>query len=164
MDENEIRRRELNETASQIKEDLPIERKRVFENLMIKYPDLDIKNFSDLSSKYRFNKLPSNIHKIIKPEMERLNSLKEEEKICREESFKLHELIEANDKRKSLDPKIDIIPSGSHQKLSDCKEYPLRNSCNHGEDETSKWERCEHMKYDNNESILGDKRWICTAV
>lgn len=46
-------------------------------------------------------------------------------------------------KRKEIYEKIDSIPQGGYPKLTNCDIYPLRNSCNHGETEDSKWERCE---------------------
>jgi len=163
MDKYEVKRLELYNRALSIKENLPKERKIIYENFMTKHSSFDFKNFTSLGSAYRFNKLPLNIHSSLKPAMERLENLKKEEMTCREESFKLLEIIQAKDTRKILNPKLDGVPANDYPKLKNCNEYPLRKSCNHGENKVSKWERCEYMKYDNSKSIFNDERWICIA-
>lgn len=81
----------------------------------------------------------------------------------RRKSEALLEEIQKSDQRKWLNPADDVIPEGKYPKLKDCKTYPLRRSCNYGENVNFKWKRCEYMEFDNSKSINDPNRWICTA-
>jgi hypothetical protein len=158
----------LYKQATDIEGSMTERRSKVFEKCKKKYPDIKYKNYAGLRSGIRYKKLNIEIIDYINDDIEYLLSLAEEAKQLRKESDELLAQKHNNENpvvykpRKVLDPKIDKIPKDDYSKLYDCNIYPLRNSCNFGENESSTWERCEYMKYDNSQSISSSSRWQCT--
>ena len=148
--------------AKEIEQSLPQKRQLVYEYILKLDPSIKYKNFGGLQTGLKHNKLPAEIAKVFQESVDEIEALKNQAKYYREESDRLIQEKLKNDTRKKLDPKIDSIPPGEYPKLADCSIYPLRHSCNFGENENSKWERCEYMKYDNAKGIFDSSRWECT--
>jgi hypothetical protein len=66
--------------------------------------------------------------------------------------------------RRLADPQVDAIPAGKYPKLANCSAYPLRQSCNYGDNAVAYWNRCEHMKYarDKDDGFRG--QWYCALI
>lgn len=152
----------LYEKSKDIESKLPQLRKELFEKTLKEFPDLKYKNFSGLKIGFNANKLTKKIISFIKKDLNYIEKLKNQAIELKKESDILLEQKRQEDTRKTLNPKTDIIPFDLYPKLKNCDIYPLRENCNYGENDISKWERCEYMKYDNTKSIHDEDRWICT--
>jgi len=108
-------------------------------------------------------KLPAEVAALVSENQKEIVALEHEARSCRQKSEQLLEELRRADKRRVLDPRVDVIPSGPYKKLRQCLAYPLRQSCNYGENETARWERCEFMKYDESKSPFDPARWQCTS-
>lgn len=161
--ENQYSSSELWDQAKNIEKLLPIKRQEIYDKIKKKYPLITYKNFVSLNSAFLHNKLTNEIREDIVNDIKNLEELKAKAKYCREESDRLIQERLSKDTRTFLDPKTQPIPADDiYQKLANCTIYPLRQSCNNGENKDFKWERCEYMKYDNSKSIFDGTRWICT--
>ncbi len=150
------------EESKRILKELPMLRKNLFNKCKEKYPQIKYKNYSGIVLGFKHNKLESNIKEFISKDIDYINERKEEAENLSELSKNMLRDEISKDRRKKLDPKIDIIPSDIYPKLNDCTIYELRRSCNFGENENSKWDRCEYMKYDQDKSINDKDRWYCS--
>ena len=154
--------------AKDIEESMTERRREVFEKCLKKYPNIKYKNYGGLRQGIKYKKLDDKIIEYIKPDIQQLLSLEEEANKLRNKSDELlaeKYVVEnsyRNKPRKVLSPKVDKIPKDKYLKLRECDIYPLRNSCDFGENELSTWERCEYMKYDNSQSITSSNRWQCS--
>jgi hypothetical protein len=128
-----------------------------------RFPTLTQKNFGSLSVARKRGKLSAEVAQLVEEFESNISVILNKAKSCREESERLLEEAHNADTRRVLDPAIDSIPHGAYPKLRECKVYPLRHTCNYGESAISRWNRCEHMKYDQSKSIHDPKRWMCTA-
>jgi hypothetical protein len=108
-------------------------------------------------------KLQAEIAALVRDHQEEIVTLEHEARSCRQKSDQLLNELRQADKRRLLDPRVDVIPSGPYPKLRQCRAYPLRQSCNYGDNETARWERCEFMKYDESKFPFDPARWRCTA-
>ncbi len=154
---------ELWDQAKNIEKSLPVKRQEIYDKIKKKYPSITYKNFVSLNSAFLHNKLPVEIREDVVNDIRNLEELKEKAKYCRDESDRLIQEKLAKDTRRFLDPITEPIPADeNYQKLVNCTIYPIRQSCNSGENEDFKWERCEYMKYDNSKSIFDPTRWVCT--
>jgi len=151
----------LYQSAQRIEERLPEKRKEVYEKCIEKFPKIKYKNFTGLLTGIRHNKLEKKIVDFLADDIERIEVMKKEAKDHRKRSEELLAEIHDNTGKNKLNPNVDVIPVGEYRKLDDCKVYSLRKSCNHGSDDESFWDRCEHMTYDNSKSISDSKRWLC---
>lgn len=149
--------------AKDIERQLPELRRQAFAQLKARFPDIEYKAFHTLCRACQAGKLPDNLATEVAQHHERISALEEESRTSRARSDQLLAEKQASDTRVILDPSVDPIPAGRYPKLRQCRTYPLRQDCNYGDNETSKWERCEYMKYDDSCSILDPNRWKCTA-
>jgi len=151
----------LYQSAKSIEEELPNKRKILFQKCIESFPEIKYKNLSGLLSGIRHNKVDKKIAHFMADDLEKIEDMKLQAKELRKKSDELlSELHDYSDKKK-LDPNVDVISFDEYKKLDDCKVYALRKSCNHGSDNSSFWDRCEHMTYDKSKSINDSKRWFC---
>lgn len=87
---------------------------------------------------------------------EETEAIKAESLELKRESDKLYQQGYDLESRKWLDPLVYIIPADEYPKLKDCSNYPKRKSCNYGDNETNRWDRCEFMKFQ-------EGKWKCCA-
>jgi hypothetical protein len=142
---------------------LPVRKREAFAEISGRFPGLKYKNFGTLAQANRQGRLPENVAAAADQYEQEINALVREAAECRKESERLLDERRRNDTRKLLDPQVDVIPAGPYPKLRECKTYPLRRDCNYGDNLTSRWNRCEYMKYDNAKSAFNPMRWVCTA-
>ena len=154
---------ELWNRAKELEARAKIRKQEAWEQIKKRFPDIQYQNFGQLAIGRGKGKLRPDVARVVEEYDIEISAIVNEAKSCREESDELLEEARNADKRHILDPSIDEIPPGPHPKLRECKMYPLRRDCNHGENAASRWERCEHMKYDNDKSILDRNRWVCRA-
>lgn len=138
-------------------------KRQAYSRLKTSFPEIKQNNYGNLARACREGKLNEALAAAVTEEETTINQLIGEAKFCRQESERLLRELQDAETRPLLDPSIDPIPPSSHPKLKECKAYPLRNSCNYGKNETSRWNRCEYMKYDQNKAYSDRQRWICTA-
>jgi len=149
--------------AKQLEGRAVVRKREAFVEICARFPALKYNSFGALTRARREDRLPENISAVLGGYEQEIATLVTDSKMCRQESDRLLEEHRRADKRKVLDPRTDVIPPGQYPKLLECNTYPLRHSCDHGENATSRWERCEYMKYDNSKSIFDPKRWTCLA-
>lgn len=147
--------------AKKIEEEVKQKKRDVFKQIKDEYPTLKFRAYGYLNTAFKESKLDSEMAVRIGAFIAGIDALEARAKWCRAESDRLIALKMSMDTRKVLDPQIDIVPNGEYPKIKECKAYPLRQSCNHGEDSVSKWSRCEYMQYDNSQHYLSSTRWIC---
>ena len=142
-----------------------VERKRAAQTAIAgAYPEVGTKRFGDLVRAMKAGKLRTNVARLVETHLSAIDAMEAEARDCREKSDKLAEELRQADKRTWLDPKVDPIPPGPYPKLRQCRDYPLRQDCNDGDNTTTRWRRCEFMKYDDSKSIFDSSRWRCTAA
>lgn len=151
------------ERAKQLEARVIVRKREAFTEICARFPVTKYKSFGALARARREGRLPENISITIDGYVQEIATLTVEANKCRQESDRLLEEHLRADIRKVLDPRVDSIPPSEYPKLRECKIYPLRRSCNHGENTISRWERCEYMKYDNSKSIFAPNRWVCTS-
>lgn len=151
--------------AKELESQIPSRKRKAYSELCKQFPDQAQRhrNFGALSLAGRRGKLAGDVASAVAESERKINELISEAKKCREESERLLEERRRSDTRKILDATKEPIPPGPFPKLRECKMYSLRHDCNDGETSTSRWNRCEYMKYDNSKSILDPRRWVCTA-
>ena len=141
-----------------------VERRRGTRDYILeRFKKVKYKTFGTLLQGWRAGRVPEEVARLVRECYEGTEAMLTEAASCRSESDRLLEEKRRADHRKVLDPRTDNIPAGEYPKLRECKSFPLRHSCNYGEDERSRWERCEFMKYDDSKSIGDPDRWHCTA-
>lgn len=153
----------LFDEAQRITESLPQLRRDALERLKAEFPALKYKTWSGLQSGERHGKVGASVVAKYQAEQEKFAALERQAWNAKREAERLRDLRLSLDRRVWLDPKADVIPAGEHPKIRDCTQYPLRKSCNFGENAEARWPRCEFMQYDNSQSIFSPSRWICTA-
>jgi hypothetical protein len=149
--------------AREIESQLPIQKREAFAELKCRFPQIQYGSFGRLAQGFRQGRLDANLASVVASYVTKLDELEAEARQCRIDGDRLRDEALAADKRKRLDPAVDPIPAGEYPKLRACRVYPLRQSCNYGENAKAKWDRCEFMKYDNSRSILDPARWYCAA-
>lgn len=154
----------LLDRAKTLESNAATSKRAAWKEIVSLFPSLPQKNFGNLSLSRQRGKLPVEIALVVEKYEHKISALTNEAKLCREKSEKLLDDARKADTRNVLNPSIDKIPHGSYPKLRDCKIFPLRGDCNYGENASSRWFRCEHMKYDDGKSITDSTRWICTAM
>ncbi|PKH31494.1 hypothetical protein [Shewanella sp. ALD9] len=147
--------------ARKTEEEVKQKKKDIFKQIKDEYPTIKFRAYGSLNTAFKTSKLDSEIAMKIEGFIADIDAKEARAKWCRAESGRLRALKELMDTRKVLDPKIDIVPNGEYPKIKVCKAYPLRQSCNHGEDSVSKWSRCEYMQYDDSQHYLSSSRWMC---
>jgi hypothetical protein len=153
----------LEDRAKALESRAAIRKREAWNEVIARFPTLSQKHFGSLSAARQRGKLSVEAAQLVEKFESEISSIINEAKLCREESKRLSEEARKADTRRKLDPAADAIPPGIFPKLRECKIYPLRHDCNHGENVMSRWDRCTHMKYDNSKSILDSRRWMCTA-
>lgn len=128
-----------------------------------RYPEIGKQQYGNLVRAAGAGKLRPELAALVRDYQKEILALEQEERDCRQRSEQLLAALRQADTRTWLDPRVDIIPAGPYPKLRQCPTYPLRQSCNDGENETSRWKRCEYMQYDSSQSPLSPARWRCTA-
>lgn len=146
------------ERAKHLERILPRERKRAFTNLKSKYPELPYKTWAGVSRAIAAGTLRPPISADANNLDNNIKALAVEALQARRESERLLAAKLAADKRPWLDPTVHRIPPGPYSKLRNCTQYPLRASCNYGENAEARWNRCEYMQ-----NAGGVGRWHCTA-
>ena len=150
--------------AKELEALVPVRKREAFVEIYARFPELKYKNFGTLVRANREGRLSNDISVVVDGYEQQINTLVAEARENRQQSEHLLAQRRRADTRKILDPRTDAIPPGQYPKLRECKTYPLRRACNYGENTTSRWERCEYMKYDNSKSIFDPTRWTCTAA
>lgn len=153
----------LDDRAKALESRAATRKREAWAEVMARFPALSQKHFGSLSAARQRGKLSIEVAHLVEEFESEISSIINEAKLCREESKRLLEEARKADTRRKLDPSADTIPPGIYPKIRECKIYPLRHDCNHGENEMSRWDRCTHMKYDNSKSIHDLSRWMCTA-
>lgn len=148
------------EEAKQLEKELPHRKREAFGRIKARFPGVRYGTFGALSVAYRAGRLDADVSAVVQKESELIDCLARRALWCRTESNRLGQLRRGGDERRVLDPSTDPIPGGPYPKLRDCSHFPLRQSCNSGENATSKWTRCEYMKYDRSKP----NPWNCTAL
>jgi hypothetical protein len=149
--------------AKEIERKLPIRKREAFAELKRRFPQAKYQNFGSLAVAARNGRLQSEVAQAVAEYVKEFEGLEAEARRCRDESDRLYKEKAAADTRKVLDPAVDPIPAGEHPKLRACLTYPLRLSCNYGENAEARWGRCEYMRYDDSKSIMDPTRWYCSA-
>lgn len=154
---------QLWEDAKRIEAQLPTRKAAAFESLKRQFPETTYKRFGSFAIAVRQGKLDGELARVVNEFVKEFESLEQEALRCRAESDRLYKEAAEADTRKWLDPAVDPIPPGPYSKLRECRTYPLRRSCNYGENTEARWDRCEFMRYDDSKSILDPRRWYCAA-
>jgi hypothetical protein len=154
---------ELWDKAKAIERRVPVRKREAWQDIARRFPDLRYKTFGNLVVARRKGRLSESVARALEQYEEEIGALTNEAQMCRQKSERLLEEERHADTRRVLDPGVDLIPPGPYPKLRDCKRYPLRRDCNYGESASSRWIRCEFMKYDNTKGPLDPDRWVCTA-
>lgn len=141
--------------AKEIERHIPIRKRELLSNVRRQFPEIKCQTFGALILGMKRGKIPEAAIPLVTQSEEEIASLINQARNCREESDRLLREAREGDRRKVLNPRVDVIPQGQYPKLKQCKAYPLRGSCNYGGNTDVKWERCEYMKY-----VDG---WTCTA-
>ena len=149
--------------AKELEKIIPVRKRQAYSRLKTSFPEVKQNNFGNLARAGREGKLDEALAAAVAEEETTINQLIGEAKYCRQESERLLREVQKAERRPMLDPSIDPIPPGPYPKLRECKAYPLRRDCNYGENETSRWNRCEYMKYDQSKACFDPRRWICAA-
>jgi hypothetical protein len=150
--------------AKEIDAQVPVRKRAAFAELKHRFPQIKYRNFGSLAVAARQGRLDVELASVVAQYATEFDALEGESRRCRVESDLLYKEEAAADTRKSLDPAVDPIPPGEYPKLRACLTYPLRQSCNYGENAESRWGRCEHMQYDDSKSIHDPARWFCAAL
>lgn len=161
---NENKGIELWERAKDLERRVASRKRECYAEILIRFPTLLQKNFGGLALARRSGKLPVDAASFIEQFENEVSAIANEAKACREKSEMFLADARNADTRVALNPLVDSIPAGVYPKLRDCKIFPLRFDCNHGENTVSRWTRCEHMEYDEGKSIYDPHRWICTEI
>lgn len=154
---------QLLEEARRIEACLPVRKAAAFELLKRQFPDLKYRRFGSFAIAARQGRLEGALACTVGQHLKEFDTLEEQARRCRAESDRMYKEFAEADTRKWLDPAVDPIPAGPYEKLRECLTFPLRRSCNYGENAEAQWSRCEHMRYDDTKSILDPSRWYCTA-
>jgi hypothetical protein len=149
--------------AKEIETELPIRKRSAFAELKSRFPQIKSVKFGALAVAARQGRLDAALASAVAQYATEFEALEGEARRCRLESDRLYKKEAAADTRRWLDPAVDPIPAGEYPKLRACLTYPLRQSCNYGENAESRWGRCEHMQYDDSKSIQDPARWFCAA-
>lgn len=153
----------LDDRAKALDSRVAIRKREVWAEVLARFPALSQKHFGSLATARQRGKLSFEVAQLVEEVESEISTIINEAKLCREESKRLLEETRKADTRRKIDPSVDTIPPGTFPKLRECKIYPLRHNCNHGENEMLRWDRCAYMKYDNSKSIHDLSRWKCTA-
>ncbi|MDD5058905.1 MAG: hypothetical protein PHQ60_13630 [Sideroxydans sp.] len=153
----------LDERAKALESRAAARKREAWAEVLARFPGLSQKYFGNLSAARQRGKLSIEAAQLVEEFEREISSIINEAKLCHEESKRFLEEVRKADTRRKLDPSVDTIPPGIYPKFRECAIYPLRYDCNRGENEMSRWDRCSHMKYDNNKSIYDSNRWKCTA-
>jgi hypothetical protein len=163
IDANNRRWAHLADLARQLEVEAKRARRLALSTIVARYPEISHTDFSALARAAKNGTLPQVVCDIVLADAERIRSLTERAKAYRRESKLLLEAHIAADTRPHLNPLVDMIPPNEYPKLRDCSCFPLRLSCDHGENDRAKWHRCEYMKYDVSKGRFDPQRWVCTA-
>lgn len=152
---------ELWDRAKELEKAAVSRRRSTHDYILERFKKLKYKTFGALAR--AVERLPPEAARLVRECDEETKSMLREATESRHESDRLLDEKRRSDQRKVLDPAVDPVPLGDHPKLRDCRSFPLRRSCNYGENEQARWERCPFMKYDNSKTIGDPRRWSCTA-
>lgn len=155
MSENEWR--VLWDSAKNLEKQVSARKKEAFSKLKSTFPSIKQNNFGNLARAGREGKLPNDVAAAVSEYEGPIAQMDKDANYCRQESKRLLQQLHDSETRPLLNPAIDPIPPGPYPKLKDCKAYPLRRCCNHGENEQARWNRCDYMQF----SEIRD--WHCTA-
>ncbi|MNF89985.1 hypothetical protein D3C84_725350 [compost metagenome] len=143
--------------AKDLEKQVSVKKKEAFSKLKATFPSIKQNNFYNLARAGREGKLPNDVAAAVAEYEGPIAQMIKDANYHRQESKRLVQQKIESETRPLLNPAIDPIPPGPHQKLKNCKAFPLRQCCNHGENEQARWKRCDYMKFSET------RGWQCTA-